>query len=75
MVRLIRQYQPRATIILGGHIANLENIQIESGADHVVKGDGIRWMRNYLGENPEAAIEHPLVESGLWFAFVWHSLK
>jgi hypothetical protein len=28
-------------------------------ADHIVKGDGIAWMRRYLGEEVDAPIRHP----------------
>ena len=28
-------------------------------ADHIVKGDGIAWMRRYLGEDESAPIRHP----------------
>ena len=28
-------------------------------ADHIVKGDGIAWMREFLGEDVEAPIHHP----------------
>ena len=34
-------------------------------ADQIVRGEGIRWMREYLGEEPERAIQHPEIVSGL----------
>ena len=49
-VRLIRQHQPWAKIVIGGHIANVPNLAEKIGADFVVKGDGIEWFRRYLGE-------------------------
>ncbi|MBW2265836.1 MAG: radical SAM protein, partial [Deltaproteobacteria bacterium] len=27
--------------------------------DHVIKGEGIRWLRSYLGEDPDAPFVHP----------------
>jgi hypothetical protein len=33
-------------------------------ADHIVKGDGISWMRRYLGEDETAPIRHPEIVSG-----------
>ena len=33
-------------------------------ADHIVKGDGIAWMREYLGEDVTAPIRHPALSSG-----------
>ena len=33
-------------------------------ADHIVRGDGISWMRRYLGEDENAPIRHPHIVSG-----------
>ncbi len=64
MCELIRQYQPTALIIIGGHIANKDGLDDIIDADHIVKGDGIRWFRKYLGEDEEKPIRHPAVTSG-----------
>ncbi len=63
MCALVRQYQPCATIVVGGHVANVENIEDRLAADHVVKGDGIRWFREFLGQDTEAPVRHPAVLS------------
>ena len=34
-------------------------------ADHIVRGEGISWMRRYLGEDENAPIRHPAIVSGL----------
>ena len=34
-------------------------------ADHIVRGEGISWMRRYLGEDEYAAIRHPAIVSAL----------
>ena len=64
MCDLIRRYQPGATIVVGGHIAALEDLHRRIDADYVVRGDGIRWFRRFLGQDEEAPINHPLVLSG-----------
>jgi hypothetical protein len=61
MCRLISKHQPDAKIIVGGHIANISTLTKWTGADYVVKGDGIRWMRKYLGEDENQAIKHPQI--------------
>src|SRR6185369_2449129 len=33
-------------------------------ADEFVRGDGISWMRKFLGEDPGAPIRHPEIVSG-----------
>ena len=59
MCELIREYQPHATIVVGGHIANAPGIHDRIDADHIVKGEGVRWFRNFLGEDEQAPVKHP----------------
>ena len=61
MCRLIRKYQPHATIVVGGHVANVPDLKRWVEADHVVRGDGVRWMRRFLGEDEDRPIRHPQV--------------
>ncbi len=63
MCALIRKHQPQATIVVGGHIANKENIETILAADHVVRGDGVRWFRQFLGQPIDAPVRHPMVDS------------
>lgn len=65
MVQWIRAKQPNATIVVGGHIANMDNAAQELGADVVVRGDGVRWWRGYLGDDTEQPVRHPIILSGL----------
>ena len=64
MCRMARKLSPDSTIVLGGHVAAIPGIEHLVDADHVVKGDGIRWMREYLGEDSNAPIRHPALSSG-----------
>ena len=50
MCDFIRKYLPKCTIIIGGHITNLDAVEEKIDADYIVKGDGIRWFRRYLGQ-------------------------
>jgi radical SAM superfamily enzyme YgiQ (UPF0313 family) len=63
MCDLVRQYQPEATIVVGGHIANLADLSERINADHIVKGEGVRWFRKFLGQDDKAPIKHPHVLS------------
>ena len=56
MCRLIRKYQPGATIVVGGHIANVPDLKRWADVDHIVQGDGVRWMRRFLGEDENQPI-------------------
>jgi radical SAM superfamily enzyme YgiQ (UPF0313 family) len=64
MCELVRHYLPQATIVVGGHIANLPDLEQRVDADHVVQGDGVRWMRQFLGGDEDQPIRHPLIVSG-----------
>ncbi len=64
MCELVRKYQPNAVIVVGGHVANKEQIDTLIDSDHIVKGDGVRWFRRYLGQDENAKIKHPMVLSG-----------
>ena len=64
MCELVREHQPNATIIVGGHIASRENLHEAIDADHIVRGEGIRWFRRYLGQTEDGTIRHPAVYSG-----------
>lgn len=65
MCRLIRQHQPKATIVLGGHISNLTALEERADFDHVAKGDGVEWFRRFLGETTDRPIKHPHILSGI----------
>lgn len=64
MCRLIREHQPGATIVVGGHIAAKEDIRDRVDADHICRGEGIRWFRRFLGQDENGPIRHPMVYSG-----------
>jgi radical SAM superfamily enzyme YgiQ (UPF0313 family) len=64
MCRMVRELSPGSTIVVGGHVAAIPGVEGMLDADHIVKGDGIAWMRNFLGEDAEAPIRHPDLSSG-----------
>lgn len=64
MCELVRQYSPRSLIVVGGHITSKDDIGEIIDADVVVRGDGIRWFRRFLGEEEDAPIRHPAALSG-----------
>ncbi len=64
MCRLARQLAPQAVIVVGGHVAAIPGLERYLDADYIVTGDGVAWMREYLGENSSAPIRHPAIISG-----------
>jgi len=65
MCLIIRKLSPHSTIIVGGHVAAIPGLKDLIDADHIVQGEGISWMRRYLGEDEHAPIHHPAIVSGL----------
>ncbi len=65
MCELIRQYQPNAKIVIGGHIANVPDLADRIDADHIIRGEGVRWFRRYLGEDDSLPLRHPMITSGM----------
>src|SRR3954453_18256968 len=64
MCRIVRRVSPRSTIVIGGHVTAIPGIEHMVGADHIVRGDGIAWIRSFLGEDPTAPVRHPEIVSG-----------
>jgi hypothetical protein len=64
MCKIVRRLAPQATIVVGGHVAAIPEIETMIDADHIVRGDGISWMRCFLGEGDTAPIRHPAIVSG-----------
>jgi radical SAM superfamily enzyme YgiQ (UPF0313 family) len=75
MCELIRTYQPRATIVVGGHISNMDDIDEIIDADHIVRGDGIEWFRQYLSQDMGKTIKHPAVVSAFDTRILGHNLS
>jgi len=61
MCQLVREHLPAATIVVGGHVANVPDLDERIDADHIVRGEGVRWMRRFLGEDEDRPIRHPRI--------------
>jgi hypothetical protein len=64
MCRIARRVSPASVFVVGGHVTAIPDIESMIDADHLVRGDGISWMRRYLGEDETAPIRHPHSVSG-----------
>src|SRR3954453_9005440 len=64
MCRIVRRVSPRSTIVIGGHVTAIPGVEHMLDADHIVRGDGIAWMRGFVGEDVTAPIRHPEIVSG-----------
>ncbi len=64
MCGMVRRLSPHSTIVVGGHVAAIPGLNRMIDADHIVRGEGISWMRRYVGDDPAAPIRHPQIVSG-----------
>ncbi len=65
MARYIRKHSPAAKIILGGHGAAIPDLDKLVDYDDICRGEGVRWLRRYFGEDPDKPISHPVVHSAV----------
>ncbi len=65
MCRMIRMLSPHSAIVIGGHVAAIPGVEKMIDADHIVRGEGVSWMRRYLGQDESAPIRHPAIVSGM----------
>jgi radical SAM superfamily enzyme YgiQ (UPF0313 family) len=59
MAEIVREVAPSTKIILGGHGTPIPDIEKLIDCDYVIKGEGIRQLRELFGEDVNAPIEHP----------------
>jgi hypothetical protein len=45
--------------VVGGHVANYPDLEQAIDTDHIVRGDGIAWFRQFLGQALDAPVKHP----------------
>lgn len=75
MCELIRQFLPKAVIVIGGHIANMDDLENIIDADYIVKGEGIRWFQKFLGQDEKTRIKHPKLYSGFGLRVIGHTIS
>lgn len=67
MCRLVREHSPDSTVVVGGHITSTPALETIVDADHIVRGEGVSWMRRFLGEDPDRPFVHPAIPSSFGF--------
>lgn len=67
MCRLIREHSPKTKIILGGYGTVMSDEELNPYCDAICRGEGVGFMRRYLGEKELAvnAYKHPEITSRL----------
>lgn len=67
MCRLVREHSPHSTLIVGGHVTAIPGIDQLIDADHIVHGEGVAWLRAFLGEDGGRRIAHPVIPASFSF--------
>jgi len=63
MAEIVRQISPRTEIILGGHGTAVPDLEALIEHDHICRGEGVRFLRELFGEDPDRPIRHPVMHS------------
>jgi len=59
MAEHIRAHHPEIKIVLGGYGSIIPDLAQIVPHDAVCHGEGVRWLRTYFGDAPDAPIQHP----------------
>jgi len=63
MAELVRRHAPQAKIVLGGHGVQLPEAKDEIPHDDMCTGEGVRWLRGLVSEEPTRPIKHPIMRA------------
>ena len=61
MAELVRIHAPQSKIVLGGHGTRIPDIENLIDYDEICTGEGVKWFRSLLGENPDRPFNHPAI--------------
>ncbi len=60
MAELVRRHAPGAKVVLGGHGVQIPEVADQIPHDGRCVGEGVRWLRGFLGEDPAPPVRHPI---------------
>lgn len=61
MAEHIRRHYPETKIILGGYGSIIPGLEEIVPHDACCRGEGVRWLREYFGDDPAGPIVHPVL--------------
>ena len=65
MAKYIRKNSPNTKIILGGHGTAIPELDELVDYDDICHGEGVSWLRNYFGEDPNRPVKHPTLPTSV----------
>ncbi len=66
MAEYIRLHYPEVKILLGGYGTIIPDLERLVPHDACCRGEGVKWIRNYFGDDPEAPIVHPVLKNPVY---------
>jgi len=75
MAEYIRAHHPETKIILGGYGSIIPDLDTIVPHDEVCHGEGVRWLRTYFGDDPNAPINHPALIGPAYEYIYGHSSR
>ena len=63
MASLIREISPHSKIIIGGHGVSIPGVKDLIEHDYLCRGEGVRFLRELFGQNPDQPYKHPIMYS------------
>ena len=66
MAEYIRSRHPQIKILLGGYGTIIPEIEELVPHDARCQGEGVRWLREYFGDDPSAPINHPILKNPVY---------
>jgi len=66
MAEHIRRHHPGVKILLGGYGTIIPDLDKMVPHDGCCRGEGVRWLRGYFGDDPDAPVAHPVLKNPLY---------
>ncbi len=66
MAEYIRMHYPDTKILLGGYGTIIPDLADIVPHDEACKGEGVRWLREYFGEDTSAPLVHPVLRNPVY---------
>jgi len=76
MCRMVRKHSPKSKVILGGFVAQSVGAyypeeEWKKLVDHIVLGDGVRWFREFLGDDVNQPVRQHFLPRCAFGAVPW----
>lgn len=66
MAEYIRRYYPGIKILLGGYGTIIPDLERIVPHDEACRGEGVRWLREYFGDDASAPVVHPVLRNPVY---------